>query len=443
MSRRILFSPIGGTDPIRYFHDGSMLHICRHYKPDIVYMYMSHEMLEHHKADNRYVATLQLLGKHLGHSFEVNIIERDELIDVQEYDFYYEDFRKIILEIEKSMEDGDELIFNTASGTPAMKSALIVLSTLAEYKYRLIQVSTPQKKINSEYENRDELTAEESWELDDDNQEGTENRCKEIRCLNLVTLLKSNIIKKHVGVYDYAAALSVAEEIKADISPELYTLLQAADARIKLDLKKVSRLLSNTDYDILPIKDSDKQKIFEYELVLQTKIKKGELADFIRGITPIVVDLFEKILGRYCKIKLSDYSSVNKKGVISWDEGKLKKDGLWNVLDAEYGSFRGGVIYSTHIAALIRINCSDTSLIQRVNDITDIERDVRNVAAHEIVSVTDEWIKSKTGRTAREIFDIIKYLSGMAGINASEKDWKSYDSLNAVIEAEFEKMEDK
>ena len=148
-------------------------------------------------------------------------------------------------------------------------------------------------------------------------------------------------------------------------------------------------------------------------------------------------------MSRYCKIKLSDYSSVNKKGVISWDEGKLKKDGLWNVLDAEYGSFRGGVIYSTHIAALIRSNCSDISLIQRVNDITDIERDVRNVAAHEIVSVTDDWIKSKTGRTAREIFDIIKYLSGMAGINASEKDWKSYDSLNAVIEAEFEKLEDK
>lgn len=31
----------------------------------------------------------------------------------------------------------------------------------------------------------------------------------------------------------------------------------------------------------------------------------------------------------------------------------------------------------------------------------------------------------------------------MAGINASKKDWDSYDSLNAVIEAEFEKLEDK
>lgn len=27
MGKRILFSPVGGTDPIKYLHDGSMLHI--------------------------------------------------------------------------------------------------------------------------------------------------------------------------------------------------------------------------------------------------------------------------------------------------------------------------------------------------------------------------------------------------------------------------------
>ena len=41
MGKKILFSPIGGTDPIKYDRDGSMLHICRHYMPDEVIMYMS------------------------------------------------------------------------------------------------------------------------------------------------------------------------------------------------------------------------------------------------------------------------------------------------------------------------------------------------------------------------------------------------------------------
>ena len=54
MAKRILFSPIGSTDPIKYFHDGSMLHICRHYKPDTVILYMSKEITQRNRPDNRY-----------------------------------------------------------------------------------------------------------------------------------------------------------------------------------------------------------------------------------------------------------------------------------------------------------------------------------------------------------------------------------------------------
>ena len=61
MGKRILFSPVGGTDPIKYLHDGSMLHICRHYRPDEVVLYMSKEIMEKHKKDNRYVRTIELL----------------------------------------------------------------------------------------------------------------------------------------------------------------------------------------------------------------------------------------------------------------------------------------------------------------------------------------------------------------------------------------------
>lgn len=46
--QKILFSPLGGTDPISNFRDGSMLHICRIYKPDIVILYMSKEMYDYH-----------------------------------------------------------------------------------------------------------------------------------------------------------------------------------------------------------------------------------------------------------------------------------------------------------------------------------------------------------------------------------------------------------
>ena len=51
MARKYLFSPIGNTDPIKYLYDGSMIHICRYYQPDVVYLYLSKEMMENHKKD--------------------------------------------------------------------------------------------------------------------------------------------------------------------------------------------------------------------------------------------------------------------------------------------------------------------------------------------------------------------------------------------------------
>ncbi len=62
---KILFSPVGGTDPIseNNLHDGSLLHICRCYKPDKVYLYMSKEILKHHEEDDRYLYCLRKLDE--------------------------------------------------------------------------------------------------------------------------------------------------------------------------------------------------------------------------------------------------------------------------------------------------------------------------------------------------------------------------------------------
>ncbi len=435
MGKKILFSPVGGTDPIKYFRDGSMLHICRHYRPDIVYLYLSHEMMEYHKMDNRYLDAVKRLGNHLGHTFEIHIIERDALVDVQQYDVFYQDFSDEIIKIENTMETEDELLLNMASGTPAMKSALLVMATFAEYRFKPIQVSTPQKKMNAEYEDRKEYDNELNWELNEDNSSDAPNRCVEVKSLNLVKMIKTEIIKKHVLAYDYAAALTVASEMKEELSQEAYVLLQVMEARVKLDRREISKLLTGTTYDIYPVKEGNKQKIFEYALVLQMKIKKQEYADFIRGITPLIVDLLEDILKNKCGILLKDCCTVNgKDAVLKWDEGKLKNAGLLGILDNEYkGGFRFGPVYSHQIVKLITNKCNDADLKQKVDEITEIEGKVRNVAAHEIVSVTDEWFQNRIGKNAKEIFELIKYLVGKAGINAKKDDWMSYDKINEQI----------
>ena len=55
MGKTILFSPVGGTDPISWNngYDGAMLHIARVYRPDKIILYLSAEMVEFHEKDHR------------------------------------------------------------------------------------------------------------------------------------------------------------------------------------------------------------------------------------------------------------------------------------------------------------------------------------------------------------------------------------------------------
>ena len=198
MGRVILFSPVGGTDPIPQtnMRDGSLLHISRVYRPSDVHLYLSAEMLALHRADNRYLYCLERLDKLQGRKTRYHIIERPGLCDVQLFDGFYEEFRQIIRDIASAMEEGDTLLLNVSSGTPAMKSALLVLTTLGEYPCKLVQVRTPSGRMN---EHRHEgYDVETLWELDEDNTEPFENRCQEIRCPSLSLIKQGEIIKRLV-----------------------------------------------------------------------------------------------------------------------------------------------------------------------------------------------------------------------------------------------------
>ena len=46
MSKKILLTFAGNTDPTRGEHDGSIIHICRYYKPDKIYLILTKEMQE-------------------------------------------------------------------------------------------------------------------------------------------------------------------------------------------------------------------------------------------------------------------------------------------------------------------------------------------------------------------------------------------------------------
>lgn len=431
--KRILFTPIGGSDPIRNYRDGSMLHICRQYKPDVVYMYLSAEMYEHQKEDNRYCYCLEQLGKLLNHHFEVRQILRKNLKQVQNHEIFYDDFRKCISDIKNEISPEDELLVNISSGTPAMKNALVVLSTLGELLFKTIQVSTPLKKINRTDENVYKYDPEGEWECNEDNQGECESRCEELMSSNLSMLIQMKIIKMHIHAYDYEAAYRVAKENEDKLSENSILYLEQAKARIQLNSFRVNDIAKLIKYQPMPIRREEDRALAEYLFMLQVKEKRGNYDDFIRAITPAIANLFERLLLKN-KVDVSQYVRVDSKGVRRWDEDKLKNTDILVILNQEYkqGFKTDSFIQSDHLKYLLDAKLQNEKLKKCVEDLRRIESDIRNKVAHTIFPVTQEVIKRWTGFTTKEIFRKLVVLAETIGI-VGDDIWNNYDVMNQTI----------
>lgn len=436
MNEVILFSPIGGTDPISNYncYDGSMLHIARHYQPTRIILYMSKLMLEWQAEDDRYRYALSKLFEMQGRTgVEIKEIERPELTDVQEFDFFYKEFRTILMKIREEMDDSDQLLINVSSGTPAMKSGLLVLQTLGEIPSKTIQVITPARDINNHiHKDYDVKTL---WELDPDNEPDAQNRCKEVHCPTLFRMEHEEMIRQHVSVYDYEAALTVADSMPGKEELSYRNLLEFGRARLQLDFPRADSLMRKIGVDFYPIKTGNEKMLFEYALGLDIRNRRGEYADFIRAITPILADLFKLALKKQCSLNISDYTNTSE-GKESWDEKKLVGTNVLRILEDAYQYRRGfqyGYVKSDHLLNLICGFSDDDTLKSLMTDLHSVEEKIRNIAAHQIVSITEEKIRKMTGFTPNQIMEKIKRLFSYTGIHVKKEDWNSYDELNEQI----------
>lgn len=405
-----------------------------------VVLYLSGEMYQHHVQDNRYVYCLEELGKKMSHPFEIEVIVRDELTEVQDYEYFYTEFTKCINDIVAQMDEGDELLLNVSSGTPAMKNALIILATLAEFSFQPIQVSTPLKRSNYMDENTKKYEVQEQWEFDEDNepQEGDTSRCEEIKSLNLVKLLKVNLLEKHLQAYDYTAALEIARDLKNHISVKATAMIEQANERNQLNTKRVNELAKKIDYQPMPVKNQENCDLLEYVLLLQMKVRRKEYADFIRAITPVVFELFYRVLKRQCHIDIKDYCDEKKSG-LRWNLEKIKQTEVGDILQKEYAAtgFRGGPVYSSQLKPLILHYSVSEKVNSLVTDLRHAEEKARNKAAHTIVSITNEKIVKWTDYTAEELLVKIQQLTLFVVPGQDGSIWDSYDRMNEAIMKEI------
>jgi len=178
-----------------------------------------------------------------------------------------------------------------------------------------------------------------------------------------------------------------------------YKLLQAANFRYSLNLKKLDAL-DLEDYELYPVKSSYLKNLFEYLLILQLKLKKGELGDFIRGLSPAIADLFELCLAKVCRLDI--HRRCEKRGAAKIPylvREKLKPEELAALEEDFHSEYRTVPLSSANMRPLIVYYCKKgqtgesadklDKIIGLTKKIRDFEEQIRNIVAHEIVEIND------------------------------------------------------
>ncbi|MFC2367322.1 MAG: hypothetical protein ACFNMC_04510, partial [Veillonella parvula] len=169
---RILYTPVGDTDPIRGCYDGGMLHIVRHYNPDMAILVLSKDMEQKEESNRRFSKALKYVKADLDIKLICTGLEDVHRIDTLQP--FVDHFYEMLSEYPDA-----EILINLSSGTPQMKLIMSYLSVEHD-AVRGIQVDSPQGGSNrSEPAVNDDEDIEIVIENNFDDQEDTENRCHE------------------------------------------------------------------------------------------------------------------------------------------------------------------------------------------------------------------------------------------------------------------------
>ena len=441
---KILFSPVGMTDPVSLdipkdkgtYHEGALLQICRHYKPDLVYIYMSKESLELEKEDHRYLHGLELLKNDTGLTFEVKTIERPELVDVHIFDYFLDEYKNLLKEIRDEHPD-DEIFVNVSSGTPAMKSALQILAAATDLNVKPLQVSTANKSAN----NPRKCDIETEWKTNLDTSPESPSRVEESSNKNLLFEFNKKLLISLIYNYDYHAARLLADRMQVFLSVEFRELLNAVVLRYDLKTEDAKKLFDKCGHSNLM---KNKDVASEYFMLLDLKVRKREYLDFLRALTPLVLEVFYDMTKKELKTDLTKYTD-HPRNKYNWNNGKLRNSVLDGKFDqkSQYhnnprpmkgGTYPINYVLSWHISNLAENLSNDGKLVRRTIKIREFEEKVRNLAAHTMTSFTKDEIKTKTGWSPEDaVKELHDYIMTYTSIPVDKDTLTVYDEINKKL----------
>lgn len=414
---KILFSPIGNSDPWRNDRDGAMLHIVRHYNLDKVVLYFTRTIWEgNENRKGHKIYEWEKIIQTVSPNTEVEIII-ENVDNAQDYDVFKEKFHKYLKIIEDSYEDC-EIILNVTSGTPQMESTLCLEYIVYPENKKCVQVSTPTKDSNAGIEYSNPKDKVEEFEIVNEVEKKSEKRCKEINILSFREAMIRSQILGLIDNYDYEGALNLVSNQKSFRNGKL------------LRKKLLSLTKQIKTHEVFPEinekyrDDALKKSLFHY-LLLNMRYNRLDVAETLIRVKSIAEFILKTYIG------------------IHWPTLIIEKDGKPYLNDEDNLSF----VYKYNLLLEKRKQNFDVSrilglpafidiltilepnsqLLKEVNAVNDING-LRNSIAHNLDTLNLD--KNKNYKKIMLSVEAIKNMLHISFPEIEEEDYNYFEEKN-------------
>ena len=301
--KTILFSPLGDTDPVRDCYDGACLHILRHYRPDMVFLFYTKDMWAKEEKDHRYTLAI----RHLLPDIPIREIQ-SEIVAAHLLEALFPMLPDKIRELHATYPSA-KILLNLSSGTPQIKSLLAIMAVESDW-CKGIQVSSPAKgsnRKNRAVQDNDDIESILEENLDD--APDAENRCSEPPLRGIAYYGEKNRLLSLIDAYEYSAALELAKDI-AEVPETAKRLIEHAKIRRQLLPQKARGILDRVGNTKLLPYSGAQERLLEYFLTMQLDAKKEVFSHLIVKIVPFLYEYLRTYLDSFSIVPLSDLCDV-------------------------------------------------------------------------------------------------------------------------------------
>ena len=427
MSKKILLTFAGNTDPTRGEHDGPIIHICRYYKPDKIYLILTKEMEE--RNEKPYNIYERAIKENLKDYNPKIIAIKTGIKDAHHFDIYFNSIYETFETIKKDEKDA-EIYLNMTSGTSQMTTNLLMyyIDSL-DLNLIPIQVETYKKQSNQSEENN--KTVDKNYDVEAeaicnlDNEEKTRTyRIVEPDLKKYSRILTKNQIEKLLEQYKYEAISELLKRNIFDKNLELSTLVNFAIERTNLkglESNKKLNSLNNKEYNRLYYFTKDKNttripdwyKIVDFFSLANIKQKTEDISTYTLMLEPIIVKIYLSILKDLMGKNLDELFKRDSNGYKI--ELKRLENGLEEMIkeDLNRDSLKDNVYISAQVLVSTikyylknKINLANYMNVEYFNNLAETlakMKTVRNTLAHELKSISREDFNKESETTVEQI----------------------------------------